>query len=184
MPMWKLRKEDEIPIPAASSVTPKEVRPVETPKPTNETRAELAHIGKSVLVKGELSGSEDLYLDGEVEGSVELHGHNLTVGPHGRVRAHTRAKDVVVHGKVEGNITADRVELKASAIHVGNIVTQRVVVQEGAYFKGSIDIQREQKPEPKVEPKPVLAAAAASLANPPVSPSAPPAHGVLAEPKR
>ncbi|HEY6903668.1 MAG TPA: polymer-forming cytoskeletal protein, partial [Candidatus Acidoferrales bacterium] len=99
--MWKLRKEDEIPIPAASSVTPKEVRPVETPKPTNETRAELAHIGKSVLVKGELSGSEDLYLDGEVEGSVELHGHNLTVGPHGRVRAHTRAKDVVVHGKVE-----------------------------------------------------------------------------------
>ena len=89
---------------------------------------------------------------------------NLTVGPHGRVRAHTRAKDVVIHGKVDGNIQADRVELKKSAIHVGNIVTQRVIIEEGAFFKGTIDIQREEpKPEVKPEPKPAVTAAAASV---------------------
>jgi cytoskeletal protein CcmA (bactofilin family) len=161
--MWKARKEDEIPIPTQpSALVPKEVRPVETPKPVNEYRAEVAHIGKSVIVKGELSGSEDLYLDGEVEGSVELRGHSLTVGPHGRVRAHTRAHDVTIHGKVDGNVNAERVELKKSAIHVGNIVTQRIIIEDGAFFKGSIDIQREEKPVAKVEPKPVMAAAAAS----------------------
>ncbi len=134
---------------------------METPKPTFEHRADTAHIGKSVLIKGELSGSEDLYLDGEVEGSIQLQGHNFTVGPNGRVKGDTRAKDVVVHGKVEGNITADRVELKASALHVGNIVTQRIVIEEGAYLKGSVDIQREQKPEIKADPKPAVATAAA-----------------------
>lgn len=148
--MWKSRKEDEVPPSTSTGVfTPKEVHPVETPKPVSEYRTEVAHIGKSVLVKGELSGSEDLYLDGEVEGSVELRGHNLTVGPHGRVRAHTRAADVVIHGKVDGNIHADRVELKKSAIHVGNIITQRVIIEDGAYFKGTIDIQRDEKAELK-----------------------------------
>ncbi len=156
----------------AIGFNPKEVGPVETPKPMNE----LAHIGKSVVVKGELSGSEDLYLDGEVEGSVELRGHHLTVGPHGRVRAHTRAKDVVIHGKVDGNIQAERVELKQSAIHMGNIITQRVIIEEGAFFKGTIDIQREEpKPEVKLESKPVVTAAAVS---------APGAQGSLVEPKR
>jgi cytoskeletal protein CcmA (bactofilin family) len=180
--MWKSRKEDEVPPPAqAGGHTPKEVHPVETPKPVSQYSSEVAHIGKSVLVKGELSGSEDLYLNGEVEGSVELRGHNLTVGPHGRVRAHTLARDVVIHGKVDGNINADRVELKKSAIHVGNIVTQRVIIEEGAYFKGQIDIQREEKSEAK----PVVSAAAAS--NSPSSPAA--ASGSspqssLPEPKR
>ena len=177
--MWKSRKEDEIPASTPSVFNPKEVRPVEAPKPANEFRAEVAHIGKSVLVKGELSGSEDLYLDCEVEGSIELRGHNLTVGPHGRVRAHTRAKDVVVHGKVDGNISADRVELKKSAIHVGNIVTQRVIIEEGAFFKGSIDVQREQKPEPK----PAVTVAAVSSA-PAASTSAPLGQASLLEPKR
>ena len=131
---------------------------METPKP--EHRADTAHIGKSVVVKGELSGSEDVYLDGEVEGSIELQGHNFAIGPHGKVKGNTRAKDVVVHGKVEGNITADRVELKASALHVGNIVTQRIVIEEGAFFKGGVDIQREQKSEPKEDSKPATASAA------------------------
>ncbi len=184
--MWNLRKEDESPAKTlASGFSTKEVRPVETPKPVNEFRAEVAHIGKSVLVKGELSGSEDLYLDGEVEGSVELRGHSLTVGPHGRVRAHTRAKDVVVHGKVDGNIHADRVELKKSAIHVGNIVTQRVIIEDGAYFNGSIDTQREQKPEPKPEPKPVVATAAPVVSSTPAATAGgPPGQASLLEPKR
>ena len=179
--MWKSRKEDETPSSPPSVLNPKEVRPVETPKPVNEFHAEVAHIGKSVVVKGELSGSEDLYLDGEVEGSVELRGHNLTVGPHGRVRAHIRARDVVVHGKVDGNINADRVELKKSAIHVGNIVTQRIIIEDGAFFKGSIDIQREQKPEP--EPKPAVAVSVVS-SSPAAPASAPERQGSLLEPKR
>ena len=117
---------------------------MEMPKVTENFRADVAHIGKSVLVKGELSGSEDLYLDGEVEGSIELKDHSLVVGPHGRVRAHINAKDVVVHGKVDGNIKGtERVELKKSAVLVGDIFTQRIVIEDGAFFKGAIDIQKE-----------------------------------------
>ncbi len=114
--------------------------------PKQEFRNEVAHIGKSVLVKGELSGSEDLYLDGEVEGSIDLKGHSLTIGPHGRVRANVHARDVVVHGKVEGNVRGtERVELKKSAVLSGDIFTQRIVIEEGAFFKGGIDIQKDEK---------------------------------------
>jgi len=105
----------------------------------------VASIGKSVLVKGELSGSEDLYLDGEVEGSIELRDHSLIVGPNGRVRANINARDVVVHGKVDGNIHGtERVELKKSAILLGDISTQRIVIEDGAYFKGAIDITKKE----------------------------------------
>lgn len=106
--------------------------------------AEFAHIGKSVIIKGELSGSEDLYVDGLVEGSIELQGNNLIIGPHGQVRARVNAKGVIVQGKLEGNIRAgERAELKKSAVAVGDIVTQRIAIEEGAYYKGKVDIQRE-----------------------------------------
>jgi len=109
---------------------------------------EFAHIGRSVMVKGELSGSEDLYIDGQVEGTIELKGNNLTIGPHGLVKANVNAKDVVVQGKLEGNIQAtQRAELTKSAVATGDIVTQRVAIEEGAYFKGKIEIQREPKSE-------------------------------------
>jgi len=112
---------------------------METPK-----TAEFAHIGKSVIIKGELSGSEDLYVDGQVEGSIELAGNRLIIGPHGQVRANVNAKGVIVQGKLEGNIRAgERAELTKSAIAVGDIVTQRVAIEEGAYFKGKVDIQRD-----------------------------------------
>ena len=109
-------------------------------------RAEVAHIGKSVLIKGELSGSEDLYLDGEVEGSVDLKQHSLTVGPHGRIRANIRAREVIVHGKVDGNIAGDeKVELKKSAVLTGDITTQRIMIEDGAFFKGAIDLLKDGK---------------------------------------
>jgi len=112
---------------------------METPK-----TAEFAHIGKSVIIKGELSGSEDLYVDGQVEGSIELSGNRLIIGPHGQVRANVNAKGVIVQGKLEGNIRAsERAELTKSAVVVGDIATQRVAIEEGAYFKGKVDIQRE-----------------------------------------
>src|SRR5690348_10616208 len=123
-------------VPSTTGTMSAAAKPVTmTPRPV-EIQSEIAHIGKSVLVKGELSGSEDLYLDGEVEGSIDLKGHSLTIGPNGRVRANVNARDVVVHGKVEGNLRAvERVELKKSAILMGDIFTQRIVIEDGAFFK-------------------------------------------------
>jgi cytoskeletal protein CcmA (bactofilin family) len=105
---------------------------------------EFAHIGKSVVIKGELSGSEDLYVDGNVEGSIELRKNSLIIGPNGKVKATVTAKTVVIQGQMDGAITAsDRVELKKSAVVNGDITTQRVAIEEGAAFQGKVDIQRE-----------------------------------------
>jgi cytoskeletal protein CcmA (bactofilin family) len=107
---------------------------------------EFAHIGKSVVIKGELSGSEDLYLDGQVEGTILLKGNNLTVGPNGHVKANVDAKGVTVQGKLEGNLHAsDRVELRKSAVVTGDIATQRIAIEEGAYLKGKVDINKDGK---------------------------------------
>jgi cytoskeletal protein CcmA (bactofilin family) len=105
---------------------------------------EFALIGKSVVIKGELSGSEDLYLDGQVEGSIELRDHSLTVGPNGVVKANVSAKGVIVQGKLEGSITAsDRVELRQSAVVTGDLATQRISIEEGAFLKGKVDVQKD-----------------------------------------
>ena len=132
--------------------------------PTNEAHAEVAHIGKSVVVRGELSGSEDLFLDGEVEGSIELRDHHLTIGPNGRVRASVNAREVVVHGHLNGNVRGtERVELKKSAALTGDIATQRIVIEDGAFFKGSIDTQREAATaEPKRQTVEAIAASSAA----------------------
>ncbi len=103
----------------------------------------MAYIGKTVKVKGELSGREDLYVDGEVEGTVELRDHNLTVGPNGRVKANLHAKDITIIGKVEGNVRAiDKVEIRKSGSLIGDIITSCPIIEEGAYVKGSIETQR------------------------------------------
>ncbi len=104
-----------------------------------ENNREMAHIGKSVIIKGELSGSEDLYLDGEVEGSIELKQNSLTIGPNGRVKAKVSAKSVIVDGKVDGNVFGtERVEVRGTAAVTGDIVTKRIVIAEGASFRGSV----------------------------------------------
>jgi cytoskeletal protein CcmA (bactofilin family) len=105
---------------------------------------EFAHIGKSVVIKGELSGSEDLYVDGTVEGTIQLQGNNLVIGPNGHVHADVNAKGVVIQGKMEGNIRAsERAELLKTAVIVGDIATQRIAIEDGAYFKGKVEIQKE-----------------------------------------
>jgi cytoskeletal protein CcmA (bactofilin family) len=105
---------------------------------------EFAHIGKSVAIKGELSGSEDLFVDGQVEGKIELQGNSLTVGPNGQVRANVTAKGVIIHGKLEGNIRASgHADLRRSSVTVGDIVTQRIAIEDGAYFKGKVEVDRE-----------------------------------------
>jgi cytoskeletal protein CcmA (bactofilin family) len=155
--MWKIQKDDDKPgappSPMPVSAPPRqEVRTVDN-KPSESYRpSSAAHIGKSVSVKGQLSGSEDLFLDGEVEGSIDLTGHTLTVGPSGRVRAQISAKTVVIHGNVTGNVRgSDKVELKNTAVLAGDIVTKRIAIDDGAFFKGGIDVQKEgaaQEPKP------------------------------------
>jgi cytoskeletal protein CcmA (bactofilin family) len=131
---------------------------METPK-----TAEFAHIGKSVIIKGELSGSEDLYVDGQVEGSIELSGNRLIIGPHGQVRANVNAKGVIVQGKLDGNIRAsERAELTKSAVVAGDIATQRVAIEEGAYFKGKVDIQRDGAKVDGAKPAPTTSVSAAA----------------------
>jgi cytoskeletal protein CcmA (bactofilin family) len=185
--MWKsTRKEDEYSAPAAEPAAPK-AAPAPTPpvsRPAEPVRAEaprsvdIATIGKSVIVKGELSGSEDLYVDGEVEGSISLRGQSLTIGPNGRVHANIEARNVIVHGRVDGNIKAsDRVELRKSASLSGDISTARVAIEDGAFFKGSIDIQKGE-PTPRVETKPPAVAPA------PAPVATPAAQGSLLEPKK
>ena len=105
---------------------------------------ELANIGKSVVIKGEVSGSEDLYVDGEVEGSIDLRNHSLTVGPNGKVKASVSAKSIVIQGKVDGSLVAsDRLDLRKSAVVTGDVTTQRIAIEEGAFLKGKVDIQKE-----------------------------------------
>src|SRR5450759_2587047 len=98
-------------------------------------------VGKLLVVKGELSGNEALVVDGEVEGSITLHGQRLTVRPNGRIRGNIEAGDVILQGRVEGDIQAsDRVELFRSASFTGGISTARISIEEGAFFKGKLDI--------------------------------------------
>ncbi len=135
---------------------PPATRPLEPPRAEAPRSVDIATIGKSVIVRGELSGSEDLYVDGEVEGSIALKGQSLTIGPNGRVRANLEARNVIVHGRVDGNVIAsDRVDLRKSASLTGDISTARVAIEDGAYFKGTIDIQKTE-PAARVEPKPAV----------------------------
>jgi len=102
-----------------------------------------ALIGRSVVIKGELDGSEDLTIEGHVEGKIELRDHTLTVGPNGRIKAQVFAKAVVVLGELVGNISAsEKVDIRENGSVDGDIVSPRVAIAEGAHFRGSVDMQR------------------------------------------
>jgi cytoskeletal protein CcmA (bactofilin family) len=103
----------------------------------------LVNIGQSIQIKGELTGNEDLTIEGKVEGKIFLKDHSLTIGPNGRITADIHAKSVVVTGEVVGNVTAgDKVEIAATGSLRGDIVAPRVVLADGARFKGSVDMER------------------------------------------
>jgi cytoskeletal protein CcmA (bactofilin family) len=107
----------------------------------------FAHIGKSVVIKGEVTGKEDIYVDGRVEGSIELPGNSLTLGPNGQVKASVTAKNVTVGGTLEGNIKAtERTEMRKTAVVNGDVQTRRIAIEEGAFFKGKLEILTESKP--------------------------------------
>jgi cytoskeletal protein CcmA (bactofilin family) len=141
--------------------TPEPIRPATTPQSSFEASAsptrpattgagavpaasgEQATIGKSLIVKGEVSGSESLYIDGKVEGAINLPGNRVTVGRNGQVAANIMAREVVVLGKVRGNVHAsDRVDIRSEGSLTGDVIAARISIEDGAFFKGGIDIRK------------------------------------------
>ena len=129
---------------------------------------DIVNIGKSVVIKGELNGSEDLTIEGHVEGTIQLKDHVLTIGPNGKIKAQVFAKSVIVLGEVTGNVTAsDKVDIRDNGSVDGDIISPRVAIAEGAHFRGSVDMQRKSasapqpaKSAPAAQPQPAAAAAA------------------------
>jgi cytoskeletal protein CcmA (bactofilin family) len=157
-------RKEEFPMTAFEERKPMEPR---FEAKTNPTKEEVINIGKSVFIKGELTGDEDLTIEGRVEGKIELKDHNLVIGPNGKINAEINAKNVTIIGSVVGNITAsDIIEIKTSGSVMGDIKAPRISVADGAHFKGSVDMQRssERKTElSKVEPVKIGVDSAASL---------------------
>jgi len=138
-----------------------------------------ATIGKAVKVNGQIFTKEDLYVDGDVEGTIESQDNKVTIGPNGRVQAGIRAREVVILGQVQGNVeAADKVDIRKDAKLVGDIVSARISIEDGALFKGSIDIRKpdaKPAPTPAVVTAPALVPAAAAPA--PTAPIATAAAG-------
>ena len=129
---------------------------------TSQNARDVVNIGKSVVIKGELNGSEDLTIEGHVEGKIELRDHVLTIGPNGKIKAELFAKSVVVLGEVIGNVSAsEKVDIRENGSVEGDITSPRVAIAEGAHFRGSVDMAQKAKatgPRPaevKSAPQPV-----------------------------
>jgi cytoskeletal protein CcmA (bactofilin family) len=110
------------------------------------TSPEQATIGRSLVIKGEVSGSESLYIDGRVEGTINLADNRVTIGRNGSVQANVNAKEVVVMGKLHGNVTvSDRVDIRAEGALTGDVVAHRLSIEDGAFFKGSVDLKKSEQ---------------------------------------
>ena len=161
----------------ATPSTPEPVRPATPATPASSFEApstrtaspqaaaatgEQATIGKSLMIKGEVTGSESLYIDGRIEGTINLPGNRVTVGRNGQVAASVTAREIVILGKVRGNVSAtDRVDIRAEGALTGDVAAARISIEDGAFFKGGIDIRKaDTKPAPAAAPeapKPVQA---------------------------
>jgi cytoskeletal protein CcmA (bactofilin family) len=122
-----------------------EPSPISAPKYATVNSMEQCSIGRSLVIKGDVSGSESLFIDGRVEGSITLSGNatRVTVGKNGVVMANLSAREVVVMGKLHGSVVAtERLDIRSEGSLTGDVVTQRISIEEGAYFKGGIDISR------------------------------------------
>jgi len=142
---------------------PPEPAPAAAPRNATMNSQDQATIGKSLVIKGEVTGSESLYIDGRVEGSINLPGNRVTVGRNGVVNANINAREIVVTGKVRGNLVAsDRVDIRNEGSLTGDVIAQRISIEDGAFFKGGIDIRKPgQKANGEVKEAPVAEAAGA-----------------------
>jgi cytoskeletal protein CcmA (bactofilin family) len=156
--MWK---RDESPKPTSQPTAP--VAPVTPSQPASAAsqpdirriERDMVNIGKSVVIKGELNGSEDLTIEGHVEGKIELKDHVLTIGPNGKIKAQVFAKAVIVLGEVNGNVTAtEKVDIRDGGSVDGDIISPRVAIAEGAHFRGAVDMQRKGGQPTAAAPKP------------------------------
>ena len=172
--MWKPTNQPATPArpaeperPTLSTPTAPAAGEPAAPRPVTTTTSDQATIGKSLVIKGEVSGSESLYIDGRVEGSINLSGNRVTVGRNGVVAANISAREIVVLGKVRGNLTAsDRVDIRSDGSLTGDVVAARISIEDGAFFKGGIDIRKagskteEVKTSAASAPEPAIAARA------------------------
>ena len=161
--MWKPTQTG----PSSPAPTPEPIRQTPPPpaaepvRPAAASTGEQATIGKGLFIKGEITGSESLYIDGKIEGTINLPGNRLTVGRNGQVNAAINAREIVVLGKVRGNVAAtDRVDIRAEGSLTGDVAAARISIEDGAFFKGGIDIK---KPDTKAG-APAAAAPAAEPA--------------------
>jgi len=144
--MWKPTQSG----PSSPAPTPEPIRqtpaaPVAEPaRPAaSSSSGEQATIGKGLFIKGEITGSESLYIDGKIEGTINLPGNRLTIGKNGQVNAAVNAREIVVLGKVKGNVSAtDRVDIRAEGSLTGDVSAARISIEDGAFFKGGIDIKK------------------------------------------
>jgi len=177
--MWKRDEAVRTPSQPAAPQPPQPT-PAATPSPRAESNHFLekdnVNIGKSVVIKGELNGSEDLTIEGQVDGTIQLRDHVLTIGPNGKIKAQIFAKSVIVLGEVTGNVTAtEKVDIRDKGSVDGDIVSPKVAIAEGAHFRGSVDMQRKpgaSQPQPQAQP-----AAAKSAPQPAAAAAQPQAAG-------
>ena len=170
--MWK-RDESVRPTGGQHAAGPQPLTPIPggASTPRSEARQhmerDIVNIGKSVVIKGELTGSEDLTVEGHVEGTIQLRDHALTIGPNGRIKAQIFAKTVVVLGEVTGNVTAgEKVDIRENGSVDGDLVAPRIAIAEGAHFRGSVDMQRKAAPMAKADLKPATQATPQPVAVP------------------
>src|SRR3974377_2336407 len=158
--MWKPANQPVTPAqpekpmsPSTPSMTTAEPTPAGAPRNAVINSAEQATMGKSLVIKGEVTGSESLYIDGRVEGSINLAGNRVTVGRNGVVAANINARELVVPVKVRGNLTAsDRVDIRSDVSLTGDVVAARISIEDGAFFKGGIDIRKGAQPQQAQKP--------------------------------
>src|SRR5579871_6021596 len=143
--MWKRDESVRPPQPTVTTPTSTPAEPaVARADIRSQAEKDMVNIGKSVIIKGDLSGSEDLTIEGQVEGKIELRQNILTIGPNGKIKAQVFAKAVVVQGEVQGDITAsERVDIRDNGSVDGDLSAPRVAIADGAHFRGSIDMQRQ-----------------------------------------
>jgi cytoskeletal protein CcmA (bactofilin family) len=169
--MWK--RDESVKPPAtppgpapAAPAAPAPTNPAHVPSDVRQMEKDTkVNIGKSIIIKGELNGSEDLTIEGQVEGRIELRENVLTIGANGKIRAEIFAKSVIVLGDVTGNVTAtEKVDIRDNGSVDGDITSPRVAIAEGAHFRGSVDMQRAvakpgavpAQPQTQVQPKPPI----------------------------